>query len=503
MRESLVIRSLPLDVAVDAVFRMADTCFGTEFDVLDYGEHAPVWREVAQRLGRRVNVRPRQRRLPIIGPWDLPTSTDPAEKYRNAYVLGTGPRSGLDHVMALARGAAERAIYFDVGTETIHSIASVSEVERIDTECRFLTEAAHPTSSADIDIRVIRVDLLGELVFTLPLLNLLKDFFPKKTLSLVVDRRFEEFARRIRAVDQVETLDIDNHGRFHADLRRCSSKSADWQLLPIGGGWRPDLASFIHHVLPAHHRISRLLPPSRRQEVVEVASLAMRLRYPDRTTDMVEATREYLRPLPLQNLFQIETPSPAIQALNLGEDDVLFAPLGGSAERDWTVSGWAHAAQLALEAIPGRLVLIGTDQPRHREFGAHLEHLVASPRLVNLTATTNLKDLLHLAADCGGYLGTNTAPMHLAALQGKRIVALNSPFESVDLWRYPFANQVLVPGTRLLHSGQQEDLASCVDRIWRRSTNRQTEDYFYSLEQVAEAVFTVFGRKPATRRQAS
>jgi ADP-heptose:LPS heptosyltransferase len=500
MRESLVIRSLPLDVAVDAVFRMADTCFGSEFDVLDYGEYTPVWREVGQRLGRRVNVRARQRRLPIIGPWDLASSD---EKYRSAYVLGTGPVAGLDQVLALARAAAQRAVYFDVGTETMHSIASVSDVERIDTECRFLPENAQPASTADIDIRVIRVDLLGDLVFTVPLLNLLKEFFPKETLSLVVDRRFEEFARRIRAVDQVETLDIANHDRFHEDLRRCSSKSADWQLLPIGGGWRPDLASFIHRVLPAHRRISRLFAPSGRQEVVEVASLAMMLRDPGGRTDIVDAVAEHMRPQPLESLFQIDPSSPSIQALEICDDDVLFAPLGGSAERDWTAAGWAHAAQLVLEATPGRLVLIGTDQPRHREFGAQLERLLGSPRLVNLTGTTSLQDLLRLTADCGGYLGTNTAPMHLAALQGKRIVALNSPFESADLWRYPFGNQVLVPGTRLLHSPQQQDLASCLDRIWRRSMSPETEDYFYSLDQVADAVSSVFGTRDATRKQAS
>ncbi len=55
MKESLVIRSLPLDVAVDAVFCMADRWLGDEFDVLDYGEHAPVWREVAQQLGRLID----------------------------------------------------------------------------------------------------------------------------------------------------------------------------------------------------------------------------------------------------------------------------------------------------------------------------------------------------------------------------------------------------------------------------------------------------------------
>ena len=79
-RETLVIRSLPLDVAVYAVFRMADRWLGKEFDVLDFGEYALLWRLVAQRLGRKVTVLPRQKRLPLIGPWDLP----PSIKYRKA-----------------------------------------------------------------------------------------------------------------------------------------------------------------------------------------------------------------------------------------------------------------------------------------------------------------------------------------------------------------------------------------------------------------------------------
>src|SRR5687768_8628200 len=111
MRKSLVIRSLPLDLAVSAVFSMAGRWLGEEFDVLDYGEHAPVWREVAHQLGRTINVRPRQRRLPLIGPWDLPLSTEGAERYSAAYVLGTGPRVGLDQVMALARAVSDQPGY--------------------------------------------------------------------------------------------------------------------------------------------------------------------------------------------------------------------------------------------------------------------------------------------------------------------------------------------------------------------------------------------------------
>ncbi len=65
---------------MDAIFSMADRWLGEEFDVLDYGENAPVWQEVAQHLGRTINLRPRQRRLPLIGPWDLPFS----EKYLGA-----------------------------------------------------------------------------------------------------------------------------------------------------------------------------------------------------------------------------------------------------------------------------------------------------------------------------------------------------------------------------------------------------------------------------------
>jgi ADP-heptose:LPS heptosyltransferase len=510
-----------LDTAVSAVFSMADLALGEEFDVLDYGEHAPVWREVAHQLGRTINVRPRQRRLPLIGPWDLPASAGRPESYSAAYVLGTGPRVGLDQVMALARAASDKPVYFDAGTKALHSIAQITEVERIDTECRYLPSPARPVRVPEIDLRVIRVDLLGDLIFTVPLLQLLKEFFPEKKLSLVVDRRFEEFAGLICAADQIETLETQDHARFHADLSRCSETAAEWQLLPIGGGWRPDMASFIHRTLPASRRLSRLnidsndlhvVQASRRQEVVEVASLAMMLRYPAafahgretaRMAGMIDAVRHYMRPRPLEELFRIDAPHPFIGKLGVNENDLLFAPLGGSAERDWTLAGWLEAARVALSAIPGRLILTGNDTPRHREFNGRLASLVSSDRLVDLTAQTNLKDLLHIAAQCGGYVGTNTAPMHLIALQGKRMVALNSPFESADFWQYPFDNQVLIPGKRLLRSGQQPDLASSIERIRRRGAASETEDYFYCQSEVAGALSAVFAETLAIKRQAS
>jgi ADP-heptose:LPS heptosyltransferase len=510
-----------LDVAVSAVFSMADRWLGEEFDVLDYGEHAPVWREVAHQLGRSINVRHRQRRLPLIGPWDLPAAAEGAERYSSAYVLGTGPRAGLDQVMTLARAVSDQPLYFDAGTKALHSIAEITDVERIDTECRFLPPPARPATVPEIDLRVIRVDLFGDLIFTMPLLYLLKEFFPAKKLSLVVDRRFEEFAGLIRAVDQIETIETEDHARFHADLLRCSARAAEWQLLPIGGGWRPDMASCIHRTLPASQRLSRLnidmndlhvVHASRRQEVVEVASLAMMLRYPAafahgretaRMAGMIDAVRQYMRPRRLDELFRLDAPLPFIGKLGINEQDVLFAPLGGSAERDWTLGGWLGAARFALSSIRGRLILTGNDTARHREFNGRLASLVSSDRLVDLTAQTNLKDLLHIAARCGGYVGTNTAPMHLVALQGKPMVALNSPFESADFWQYPFDNQILVPGTRLLHNGQQPDLASCIERIRRRGAASETEDYLYHPSDVAGALSTVFAGTLALRRQAS
>lgn len=515
--KSLVIRSLPLDAAVDAIFSMADRWLGEEFDVLDYGENAPVWHEVAQHLGRTINLRPRQRRLPLIGPWDLPFS----EKYLGAYVLGTGPRAGFDQVMALARAVSDQPAYFDAGTKALHSIADITDIERIDSECRFLPPPARPVTTPEIDLRVIRVDLLGDLIFTMPLLQLLKEFFPAKKVSLVVDRRFEEFAGLIRAVDQVETIETGDYDRFHADLSRCSATAADWQLLPIGGGWRPDMASCIHRTLPANRRLSRLnidtndlhvVHATRRQEVVEVASLAMMLRYraafahgreTARMARMIDAVRQYMRPRSLEELFRIDAPLPLTSKLGINENDLLFAPLGGSAERDWTLSGWQEAARFALSAISGRLILTGNDTARHREFNGRLANLVSSDRLVDLTGRTNVKELVHIAARCGGYLGTNTAPMHLVALQGKRLVALNSPFESVDFWQYPFDNQVLVPGRRLLHGGQQPDLACCIEKIWQRRAAPEAEDYFYHPSDVAGALSTVFARTVATHRQAS
>jgi ADP-heptose:LPS heptosyltransferase len=420
--------------------------------------------------------------------------------------------------MALARAVSDRPSYFDAGTRLLHPIAEVTDIERIDTECRFLPPPAGPVTAPEIDLRVIRVDLFGDLVFTMPLLGLLKEFFPAKKLSLVVDRRFEEFAGLIRAVDQVETIETEDHARFSADLSRCAARAADWQLLPIGGGWRPDMASYIHRTLPANRRLSRLnvdtndlhvTHASRRQEVVEVASLAMMLRYPAafahgretaRMAGMIDAVRQYLRPRPLQELFHLDTPLPFISKLEITENDLLFAPLGGSAERDWTIAGWQEAARFALSVIPGRLILVGSNTPRHREFNGRLASLVSSDRLVDLTGLTNLEDLLQIASRCGGYVGTNTAPMHLVALQGKRLVALNSPFESADFWRYPFDNQELVPGTRLLHDGQQRDLASCIEKIWKRRAAPETDDYFYQSPDVTGALSAVFARPPAIRQ---
>lgn len=510
MRDSLLIRTQPLDVALYAVFRMAERHLHGDIDILDYGEYAPIWRLAMSRLQRSFQLRPRQKRLPLVGPWDLPEAS---ARYRRAFVLGTGLRDGFDQALALARAVAEQPFMYDAGAETAVSAGEVSDIERIDTECRFLPESNWAGGSVSLDFRVIRIDLLGDLAYTVPLLALLKEFYPAARLSLLVSTRLEELARRLRVVDQVESVDITDYEQFHSDLAGCAQTAADWQILPIGGGWRRDLAAYINRVLPARHKIGRLdsedcwslryAHASRRQEIVEVASLAMMVRHPAvfgyerETSNMVhsvDSVRPHLRPQALDELFRIDPPSEPLSRLTVSGGDVLLAPLGGSAERDWTAGGWAEAARHALKAMPGRLLLIGDRTPRQREFNARLTALVSSDRLLDLTGKTDLNDLLYLAGRCGGYIGANTAPMHLFALQGKTIVALNSPFENSELWRYPFGNQVLVAGRRLLIDWRQDDLAGRVELIYKRSLDPEAGSYFYRMDEVVEAIAAAFGK---------
>ena len=274
------------------------------------------------------------------------------------------------------------------------------------------------------------------------------------------------------------------------------------------------MAAYVNRVLPAFHKISRLeqddtgdlryASVSCKQEIVETASMAMMVRYPaifehdgdqKRMVQTADSVKQHLRPRPLDALFRLDPCPSHLGTLSINEDDLLLAPLGGSAERDWTVSGWSRVARRALSSIPGRLFLVGDGTTRQMKFNARLAKLVSSTRLVNLTGQTDLNDVLQLAAACGGYLGTNTAPMHLVALQGKNAVALNSPFESPGLWRYPFGNHVVVPGRRLMHSWRQRDLDVCIETLWRRSLAPECEDHLYSPADVANAVSAVFQQK--------
>jgi lipopolysaccharide heptosyltransferase II len=286
-------------------------------------------------------------------------------------------------------------------------------------------------------ILVIRVDLLGDLVMTLPALDALRARWPQARITVLCTPQAEEIAARCASIDDVITYDPN------------VVRSPRWWLQPSG------LKGLI--ALVARLRQQRFdLAMSMHGEFACLLAWASGARhragyaqegYPALLTLPVPG-RRYIQPLGHEVQWNehlaeaVGAPSQrTVPRLCMGdsEDAWLAAFLGGTVENGYVVlapgahngsakryllSSWATVANALVRSHGVRIVLSGTGGEM-----ALVQELAQSLEVAPLIAAgrTNLRQLLTLLSHARLLMAGDSGPVHLAAALGTPVVAVFGP----------------------------------------------------------------------------
>ncbi len=261
-------------------------------------------------------------------------------------------------------------------------------------------------------ILIVRIDRMGDLILTLPLIDNLKLAFPEAAISIVVRPYLKELASLIKNIDHIEVYDkiipvaakvrqagYDLAIDMHCDYRLDSAFLAYISAAPVRAGFRFGFkeAFFTYTVDPR--------------------------RFPDKS--MVQLNLELLKGLRIP--VTVDTPKLGAGIRGGKEDIIAIHPGGFYATQRWDPSSFILLAKKLLGTYPFKIVVIGAPGEKDlvREIVADINDSRAEARL------TDIKTLIALLSECKLLICNNSGPLHLAGALEAPIVSLMGPTDPV------------------------------------------------------------------------
>jgi heptosyltransferase-2 len=292
-------------------------------------------------------------------------------------------------------------------------------------------------------ILVVRLDRIGDVVLTLPMLEALRRNAPEAELTLVVRPEARELARACPAVDRVLAFEPGGDGRL-AELGRHIRA---WGFAARHfWGHRPDLAIVPRLDLDVYHAtvLAYLSGSPRRvaySERVSQKKAARNAGYDQLVTDRLEGRsvkHEVERNLDVVRAlrgtvgtagFSLALPAEAgryadAALAELGAEGPLIAlGLGaGEAKRRWPVDRYVELGRWLVSELDARLVVVGG--PGEEPLGRTVEESLDGA-VLNLVGRTTLLQAAAVLERATLFIGNDTGVMHLAAAQGTPVVEVS------------------------------------------------------------------------------
>ncbi|MCS6801492.1 MAG: glycosyltransferase family 9 protein [Chloroflexota bacterium] len=283
---------------------------------------------------------------------------------------------------------------------------------------------------------VIRLDLLGDVVLSLPAVRALRAAYPEAEIAMLVRPAAADIARRCPAVDRVLTFDPDrlrpsgapfspsSWTALFAALRLVRQSRFDlvvglfgvWASLfavasgaPLRVGYRREGVPFAYTLAVPGRRYR----PVRHEQAycLRLASVAGGMLLPGR--DIVAAPED--RAAADRLLRAAGWDGRPLVVINAGA-------AAGDAKR-WTASGWRELIQW-LQGRGAAVALVGAsaDRPLAEQIGAGL-----SPMPMLLAGRTTVAELIGVLDRAALVVSGDSGPLHLAAALGVPVVAIHGP----------------------------------------------------------------------------
>ncbi|MBI2864135.1 MAG: lipopolysaccharide heptosyltransferase II [Chloroflexi bacterium] len=282
---------------------------------------------------------------------------------------------------------------------------------------------------------MIRLDLLGDLVLSLPAIEALHTAYPRAAISVLALPYTAPLLDRCPHLAKVFSFDV-NRLRPSGDLFRASTYRDLWRLLRSLRAERFDLAVSLHGLWASLLAFASgaLFRAGYRDES---CPLVLNLAIPGKRYEERKHEAEYCLHLArslgarVGGYPPVLTPAPAAVAaidrlvgLRSPSLVVLHAGAANGAAKRWTARGMAALADRLIGEDRLQVVFTGSagDLPVVESITALMRHVP-----LVLAGRTSIPELAVLLAHCRLLVSGDTGPMHLANALGTPVVAIHGP----------------------------------------------------------------------------
>lgn len=293
----------------------------------------------------------------------------------------------------------------------------------------------------------IRLRLLGDIIFTIPSIQIFKENFPGIKIYYVVEEQFKEIGELIPGIHQLivvpRKMGLKRMWKFRKDIRNIGFDTViDFHSGPKSAQltWLTRAKLRIGYQTPnrnwAYNRLTpRNFGDTPTHSVYNQAKLLEHL-----------GITVALESLPQYPVITIqETPiSNAVKEAIKKEKKVVIHVGAGNPFRDWGIENFpALISRLKEHGIT--VFLIGSGE-EERKRGKYLSHLLG---VDDFTGKLSVAQLFYLISNSDVYVGADSGPLHLASLTTVPLVALYGPNipEISGPWRKKDVNIIQRPLT--------------------------------------------------------
>lgn len=283
------------------------------------------------------------------------------------------------------------------------------------------------------NILIIKMSSLGDILHTLPFAAALRQRYPKAKISWLVHPQFAGFVPDPPVIDEViyfdkvkfKKMSIGDKLKYFCDMRSLLHSKHFDLVIDMQGLFKSAVLAAISgcsnrigycEMREGSGLISKAICGSHSKDhVIE--------RYLDVARYLGAGVQEVSYPMP-DLTAESASVAEKLQQQQVTGDYVVFVPGARWQTKEWPVEYYAQLAKmLTNEGMP--VVLAGG--PDDCAKGRKIKELCTSPKLVDLTGKTSLRELAALIKGCAVYISADTGPLHFAAALKKPLIAMYGP----------------------------------------------------------------------------
>lgn len=283
-----------------------------------------------------------------------------------------------------------------------------------------------PQNKAD-KILFIRLRLLGDIIFTIPSIQLFKQHFPDTYIYYVVEEQFREIAALIPGIHQLivipRKMGIKKMWQFRKDIRKTGFDTViDFHSGPKSAQltWLTGAQLRIGYKTPnrnfAYHRLTpRTFGDAYTHSVYNQAKLLEHLDIPVDINNLPDYPQITIDETQIRDFVK--------ETLNKRSEKKVVIHVGaGNAFRDWGQEKFVSLIrELKKQGIA--VFLVGSGEKEKQRSTYLAEHLQVDDFIGRLS----IAELFCLVAKSDVYMGADSGPLHVASLTATPLVALYGP----------------------------------------------------------------------------